>query len=105
MAFLTSALIGSGLAATLGAGALAAGAVAGSMALSGRNKSSSGVTPPGAMPTAPSYGSASTAAEKALKARKKTSTILTSPLTGAEDYGSAAPTLLGSGTGKTQLGA
>jgi hypothetical protein len=50
-------------------------------------------------------GSATTAAEKA-RIRKKTKTILTSPLTGGEDYGSAAPTLLGSGdkTKKTTLG-
>lgn len=58
-----------------------------------------------ALPAAPSAGTEATEAEKA-RIRKKTKTILTSPLTGAEDYGSSAPTLLGSGdtTKKAVLG-
>jgi len=57
-----------------------------------------------AIPSAPEMGGA-TSAEKA-KIRKKTKTILTSPLTGDEYYGASAPTLLGSGdaTKKTTLG-
>lgn len=48
-----------------------------------------------ALPAAPT-GAEATAAEKA-RIRKKSKTILTSPLGGDEYYGTAAPTLLGSG--------
>lgn len=52
-----------------------------------------------------SPSAAATPAEKA-RIRKKTKTILTSPLSGDEFYGSKAPTLLGSGdmTKKNVLG-
>jgi len=101
--FATSALLGSGLAATIGGLALAGAGTAAAYGMSGGGKSSAIPGLPSA-PTADSVaGSATTAAEKA-RIRKKTKTILTSPLTGGEYYGSAAPTLLGAGdTTKKQV--
>lgn len=107
--FTTSALLASGLAATIGTAAIGAAAYGASSLMGGGSKSSgssgsSSFAGLPAMPSAPT-GAEATSAEKA-RIRKKTKTILTSPLTGSEDYGSAAPTLLGSGdtTKKTTLG-
>ena len=68
-----------------------------------RDAASRSVSSP-ALPAMPS-GAEATSAEKA-RIRKKTKTILTSPLSGDEFYGSAAPTLLGTGdvTKKAVLG-
>lgn len=57
------------------------------------------------IPLPPSAIAEATSAEK-VRIRKKTQTILTSPLTGGEEFGSSAPTLLGTGdvTKKQTLG-
>lgn len=101
--FATSALIGSGLAATMGGLALGGAGLAVASMVRGE-KSSTAIPAMPALGNAPS-GAEATSAEKA-RIRKKTKTILTSPLQGDEFYGSAAPTLLGSGdtTKKTTLG-
>jgi hypothetical protein len=101
--FTTAALVGSGLAATLGGLALAGAGTAAAMSMGGGSKGSGSSAIP-ALPAAPT-GAEATSAEKA-RIRKKTKTILTSPLSGDEFYGSAAPTLLGSGdtTKKNVLG-
>jgi hypothetical protein len=103
--FATSALVASGLAATLGTAALVGGGYAASQAMSGK-KGSSGSS---AMPQAPTIGAAptvgvATEAEKA-RIRKKSKTILTGPLQG-DEFGAGGPTLLGSGdaTKKVTLG-
>jgi hypothetical protein len=101
--FTTSALLGSGLAATIGGLALAGAGTAAAMSMGGQKKSSSSSAIPSLPPLgqAPGAGTEATAAEKA-RIRKKTKTILTSPLKG-DEFGTG-PTLLGSGTGKTTLG-
>jgi len=90
------------MAGWLGTAVLGGAAIAGAAASQGGGKNVSSAIP--SIPNAPT-GAEATAAEKA-RIRKKTKTILTSPLTGGEDYGTAAPTLLGSGdiTKKTTLG-
>jgi hypothetical protein len=88
--------------AVLGAGAVAGGAAA----MNSMSKKSSGSDmSPSVLPTAPSYASAGATAVEQAKKRKKSQTILTAPLSGTEEYGTSAPTLLGSGAGKTTLGA
>ena len=92
-----------GLTAALGTAAVGYGAYSGISAMSGGGaKAPAKPSMPG-LPSAPT-AAAATEAEKA-RIRKKTKTILTGPLTGG-DYGTAAPTLLGSGdvTKKQVLG-
>jgi hypothetical protein len=105
---LEAAAIGT-LAGWLGTTVLGGAAVAGgiSMANSSANmakkqKAAMQTSPMSAIP-APTGGA--TEVEKA-KIRKKKPTILTSPLTGGEDFGGSAPTLLGTGdtTKKATLG-
>jgi len=90
----------------IGIVALAGGAVAGGMALAG----GSSEKPAPSVPSAPALPAAPTGAEASesekSRIRRKTRTILTAPLEEGEDFGKAAPTLLGSGdvTKKTTLG-
>lgn len=97
----TSALLASGLASTIGTLALG-GAAYGVSQMGGGQKGSSELP---ALPAVPGAGGEATSAEKA-RIRRKTKTILTSPLTGGETFGTPAPTLLGSGdvTKKAVLG-
>ena len=89
-------------AATVGAGY---GIYQGTKALSGGGKKASLPGSAPSAPSAPSFASASEGAEGLKKtARRRTSTILTSPLRGGEEFGAAAPTLLGSGKGKKLTG-
>lgn len=89
-------------------GAAGTGAAIGVSEMQKAGKKSESAYPSLAMPDlpkAPTIGTEATAAEKA-RIRKKTKTILTSPLTDDEPYGVQAPTLLGSGdvTKKSVLG-
>jgi len=89
--FTTSALVGSGLATALGGLALAGGGTAAAMAMGGGSKGSSAIPSLPKLPDAP-VAAAATEAEKA-RIRKKSKTILTSPLKG-DEFGTG-PTLLG----------
>jgi len=102
-------MVSSSVALGLGVAALATGAAVGGAAAAGAFSKKKSPQTPGmpalpASPTPPS-GAEATSAEKA-RIRRKTKTILTGPLTGAEDFGKPAPTLLGSGTqgAKTKFG-
>jgi len=94
---------------SLGIIAIAAGAAYGGMRMSEESalRKRKSAEQPGApaLPSAPTYASAIEGAEGLKKtARRRTSTILTSPLKGGEEFGAAAPTLLGSGKGKKLTG-
>jgi hypothetical protein len=90
---------------SIGIAALAGGALWGGMKVAENNKPKSmgAMSAPASAIPAPTGGA--TEVEKA-KIRKKKPTILTSPLTGGEDFGGSAPTLLGTGdtTKKATLG-
>lgn len=96
-------VVSSLVAGTIGTTVLLGGAAYGATAMATQKKPAAPSAP--ALPAMPNSGGEATSAEKA-RIRRKTKTILTSPLRGDEFYGSSAPTLLGSGdvTKKTILG-